>query len=201
MDLSPVTLELPGGVARLVPMRPDHAPGLLAASDPVVWEFMTSPPPGDINDMLAWMRPALEAAAAGTAQPFVVEHVPTGRVVGSTRIFDVQPLQRSIEIGFTWLTPDCWRTPVNTQCKFLLLRHAFETLGCSRVQLKTDARNLRSRAAMERMGATREGTLRQHMILYNGHRRDTTFFSVLDDEWPAVKARLVEMLGGIGAGL
>jgi RimJ/RimL family protein N-acetyltransferase len=103
-------------------------------------------------------------------------------------------VHRRVEIGHTWLAKSAWRTPINTEAKFLLLRHAFETLACNRVQLKTDSRNLRSQAAIERIGAKREGVLRSHMVLPDGHVRDTVMFSILGAEWPAVKARLEQMM-------
>ena len=113
----------------------------------------------------------------------------TGRAIGSTRLLDVRPADRQVEIGSTFLGRDYWRAPANTESKYLFLRHCFESLGCVRVALKTDGRNLRSQEAIARLGAVREGVLRRHMRIKN-YQRDTVYFSILDDEWPAVKARL-----------
>jgi N-acetyltransferase len=117
-----------------------------------------------------------------------------GEAVGGTALLDYAEVHRRIEIGHTWLVKRAWRATLNTEAKFLLLRHAIETLACNRVQLKTDARNLRSQAAIERIGAKREGVLRHHMVMPNGYVRDTGMFSILGAEWPAVKARLEQMM-------
>ena len=119
----------------------------------------------------------------------------TGRCVGSTRLLDVRPADRHVEIGATFLAREFWRTPANSESKYLFLRHCFETLGCVRVALKTDGRNLRSQEAVARLGATREGVLRRHMRV-KGYQRDTVYLSILDNEWPAVKARLEARLSG-----
>ncbi len=135
------------------------------------------------------------SAASGRAVVFAIRDATTGRAVGSTRYFDIQPANRALEIGYTWLTPRVWRSAVNTECKYLLLRHAFDRLGCVRVQLKTNAKNARSRAAITRIGATMEGTLRRSALEADGVSfRDTVFFSILDDEWPARKAMLEDKL-------
>ena len=125
---------------------------------------------------------------------FVIVRKSDERAIGMTAYLDIQPRNRGLEIGGTWLTPDVWRTAINTECKYLLLRHAFETLGCIRVQLKTDARNIRSQRAIERLGAVKEGVLRKHMIVKNGYERDTVMYSITDTEWPSVKANLEEKL-------
>jgi RimJ/RimL family protein N-acetyltransferase len=119
---------------------------------------------------------------------------PDNRVLGSTRLFDLSDANRSVEIGWTWLTPAVWRTRVNTECKMLLLTHAFETMGAIRVQLKTDSRNVRSREAIERIGGVFEGILRSHRIMPDGYLRDSVYYSILDKEWPVVKRRLEAML-------
>lgn len=195
MDLTPVTLSLPRGVARLIPMRAEHSGALYAASEPSVWSYLTSPPPKSPADMLAWMNAALEGHAKGTDLPWVIEHKPTGRIIGTTRYLDIQHQNRAVEIGFTWINPAFQRTSINTECKFLLMRHAFEALGCVRVQLKTDARNLQSQAAIARLGAVREGVHRRHRVLHDGFIRDTVYFSVTDLEWPAVRRGLLDRLG------
>jgi len=128
--------------------------------------------------------------------PLVVVDRTTDTIVGSTRYLDIVPAHKAVEIGWTWLTPSVWRTSINTECKYLLLRHAFETAGAIRVCLKTDSRNLRSQAAIERIGGVREGVLRRHRILPDGYRRDSVYYSIIDEEWPAVKARLEAMLAG-----
>src|SRR5439155_26840355 len=117
----------------------------------------------------------------------------TGEAIGSTRLLDLRPRDRQVEIGSTFLARPYWRTPANTESKLLLLEHCFERLGCVRVALKTDGRNVRSQAAIERLGAAREGTLRKHMNV-RGYQRDTVYFSILEGEWPAVKRRLAERL-------
>ena len=129
------------------------------------------------------------------AFPFAIIDRASGTLVGSTRYYDISQTNRSLEIGSTWLTPRAWRTAVNTECKYLLLKHCFESLGTIRVQLKTDSRNLRSQKAIERLGASKEGILRNHMILPNGYIRDSVYYSIIEQEWPAIKGRLEGMLG------
>lgn len=119
----------------------------------------------------------------------------TNQVVGSTRFLDISSQHRQLEIGSTWLTPSVWRTRMNTECKYLLLKHCFEVLETIRVQIKTDRRNVQSQRAIERLGAVKEGVLRRHRILPDGYVRDTVYYSVIDEEWPAVKARLEAFLG------
>jgi RimJ/RimL family protein N-acetyltransferase len=148
--------------------------------------------PSKRAELDAWVDDALRAAAAGTEIPLVT--LAGGRVVGSTRFLALRPEHRSLEIGWTWLHPDAWVTGVNVEAKLLMLRHAFETWSCRRVELKTDALNERSRGAMEAMGATFEGIHRKHMLVRDGENRDSAWYSVLDDEWPAVERGLVERL-------
>lgn len=190
MQPAPIILALPGGAARLEPLRADHAPDLFAASRPHIWRFMAVKAPTVEIDVLAWIATALDNQRAGTDLPFAIIHVPSGRAVGSTRYLEIQPAHRSLEIGWTWITPDLQRTAINTECKLLLLRHAFEDLGCVRVQLKCDARNTQSRAAIERLGAVKEGVLRHHRVMPDGFLRDTVCYSILAAEWPAVRAGL-----------
>lgn len=142
-----------------------------------------------VEETLAWIRETL-ARVPGTEVPFAILRRADGRPVGSTRYMDIQRPNRGLEIGWTWLGPDARRTPVNTECKRLLLGHAFDDLGAVRVQLKTDGDNVRSQRAIERLGARREGVLRRHRRRWDGSWRDTVYYSVLDDEWPAVRARL-----------
>ncbi len=186
--LAPVTLE--GRVVRLEPLTPAHAPALLAAAQPPdVWRWMRDEPRTPAL-MDAYIAEALEERATGTGFPFAVRHLADDRVIGSTRYHSESDADRGVEIGWTWYHPDYWRTAVNTECKYLLLRHAFERMGCIRVEFKTDARNVRSRAAIARLGAVEEGTLRSKVIMRDGYRRDSVYFSILDAEWPAVRARL-----------
>lgn len=191
-DPKPVTLE--HGAVRLVPMQPDHAAALFdAGRAPEIWEYYLCPQPADVAAMSAWVTEALAAQTAGTQVPFVIES--DGRVVGTTRFMEIRRGDLRIEIGSTWLAREFWRTTVNTTCKFLLLRHAFEVLGAARVELKTDARNMRSRTAIERIGAKPEGILRGYQRVYTGRQRDTAMFSIVAPEWPEVKARLERILG------
>jgi len=146
------------------------------------------------GDMREYEEQALADQKAETALPFATVEQATGRVVGSSRFGNYVEVHRRIEIGWTWIAPAWQRTAVNTEAKLLMLTHAFETLGCRRVELKTSAKNARSRAAMLRIGASEEGTLRQHMINPDGSSRDSVYFSILDGEWPRVKERLKAML-------
>jgi len=188
-EVTPVTLE--GVAARVEPLGPEHAADLYAAGqDPAIWRFMPTNPSDSLGSISAWIANALKERAAKSQLPFAILDQATGRAVGSTRYLNITPHDRGIEIGWTWLAPAAQRTAVNTECKYLLLRHAFERLGAIRVQLKTDARNAISQRAIERLGAVREGVLRKHMIVQGGHQRDTVMYSILDDEWPAAQARL-----------
>ena len=190
--LVPVTLD--GTHVRLEPLTRTHA-GALAriAFDPDLWQWTVSRL-ASRADLDAYVGAALEAQAAGTALPFAIVERASGTVVGSTRYGNAAPADRRLEIGWTWVGAPWQRTAVNTETKLLLLRHAFETLGCRRVEFKTDARNARSRAALGRLGATEEGTLRQHMTTQGGHARDTVYFSILADEWRDVRQRLTDRL-------
>src|SRR5574339_1178154 len=193
MEVKPVVLTC--NHVRLEPLTEEHIPGLaeIGAGQPF-WQFMLY---GDINtvdDMRNWVLDILSRAAKGTDLPFVAVQLASGRMAGATRYLNIMPNDKGLEIGGTWYGPEFQRTAVNTECKYLLLRHAFETLGCIRVQLKTDLRNERSQKAIERLGAVKEGVLRNHMILPDGRYRHSVFYSILDTEWPAAKRRLEEML-------
>lgn len=195
MTVRPVTLELPDGVARLEPLEPRHAPGLLdAASDASIFAYMPTLPPRNLPQIEQLLRAALDAAAGGAELPFAIVERATGRPIGSTRYLDIQPANRGLEIGWTWIGRAWQRTRVNTECKFLLLRHAFDSLAALRVQFKTDERNRASRAALLRIGAVVEGTLRKHRIMPDGFVRSSVYFSVLAEEWPAVRQRLTGLL-------
>lgn len=191
--VSRVTLQ--GKHVRLEPLGEEHAAGLAEIGvGRDFWDFMVY---GDMKteaDMLNWVRGLLEREQNGTDLPFVVIHLATGRVAGATRYLNIVPKDRGLEVGGTWYGDEYRRTAVNTECKYLLLCHAFETLKAIRVQLKTDSRNERSQRAIERIGAKREGILRNHMILPNGYIRDSVFYSIIDSEWGEVKKRLETIL-------
>jgi RimJ/RimL family protein N-acetyltransferase len=193
MNIEPVTLF--GAHVRLEPLAEAHVSDLcLVGLEPGIWQDMLY---GNINSearMLGFVRELLRRQAAGTDLPFAVSHLPSGRAIGCTRFMDIQPANRGVEIGGTWYGLAYQRTAANTECKYLLLRHAFEIWGCIRVQLKTDRRNERSQRAIERLGAVREGVLRNHMIRPDGTIRDSVYYSIIASEWPAVKARLETLL-------
>ena len=191
--VQPVTLT--GRYVRLEPMTPDHVTALaeIGVGQPF-WDFMLYGNINTVEDMRNWVLDILSRAVNGTDLPFVAVHLESGRVAGATRYLNIVAHDRGLEIGGTWYGPEFQRTVVNTECKYLLLQHAFETLGCIRVQLKTDARNERSQKAIERLGAVKEGVLRNHMILPDGRYRHSVFYSILDTEWPEVKNRLEDMM-------
>jgi N-acetyltransferase len=187
----PVTLE--GRSVRLEPLLREHAAALASICEDEVFEF-TSMVLRTQEDLEAYIAVALEAAGRGTEQPFFIRDQETGAPLGTTRYMTISRPDRTLEIGHTWLGRRAWRSRVNTECKFLLFRHAFEQLQVMRVQFKTDRRNARSRAAIERIGAKFEGILRNHMLVRGGVVRDSAHYSVIDTEWPEVKARLEERL-------
>ena len=192
MELGPVTLE--GRHVRLVPLTLEHVPALWeAGNDPDIWRWTLSRPASE-SDMRKYVKSALATRTAGGSLPFATTEAATGRVIGSTRYHNWEPPHPRVEIGYTWIARPWQRTPVNTEAKYLMLRHAFETLGLARVELRTDALNARSRAAIARIGGVEEGILRHHMLTDSGRIRDTVYFSILDDEWPQVKQRLEEKL-------
>jgi RimJ/RimL family protein N-acetyltransferase len=193
MDLTPVTLR--GRYLTLEPIEERHAPGIFKAmQDEEVCRYLFWAPPTRIEETLALIREARGLMAKGIVVTFAQVWNETGEAIGSTRLLDIRPADRQVEIGATFLARPYWRTPANTESKLLLLTYGFEKLGCVRVALKTDGRNVRSQQAIERLGALREGTLRKHMNI-RGYQRDTVYFSILDTEWPAVKARLEARLG------
>lgn len=188
-----VTLE--NTWVRVEPLRPEHAPHLFAIGrDPATWRYLRDPAFADEVDAARWVSRVLADELAGQRIPFVIRRLTDLRIVGTTSFFEVRAPERALEIGHTWLAPEACRTAVNTATKLLLLTHCFEVLHCRRVQLKTDARNLVSQAALERLGAVREGTLRRHLLLPDGFQRDSVFFSILPEEWPAVRDRLTRRL-------
>lgn len=192
MDIGPVTLR--GRHVTLEPLEERHAPGIFEAmQDEEVCRYLAWPPPSALDETRAFVRDARNLTARGQCVAFAQIWNATGAAIGSTRYLDLRPKDRQIEIGSTFLGRAYWRTPANTEAKYLLIRHAFESLGYVRVALKTDGRNTRSQAAIERLGAVREGVLRKHMNV-RGYQRDTVYYSILETEWPAVKARLEERL-------
>lgn len=192
MVIQPVVLE--GFHVCLEPLSLDHHAGLCEVGldeDLLQWTESYEPTPDGLR---AYIEAALRTQAEGTALPFAVINRAAGRVVGSTRYGNIDRAHRRVEIGWTWYARPWQRTAVNTETKYLLLRHAFEALGCIRVEFKTDALNERSRQALLRIGAKEEGVFRHHMLLPSGRIRDTVYFSIIDDEWPAVRTGLEQRL-------
>lgn len=195
MNFDPKPVLLEGRQVRLEPLGSRHLPGLVAAAqDPAIFQWFLTPPLGLPGEMERWLADARRAQAAGAEVAFATVRRSDGRVVGSTRYLDIRRPHRSLEIGNTWLAPEAQRTAINTEAKLLLLTHAFETLGAARVQLKTDERNARSRAAIARLGCAFEGVLRQYQARYDGFIRNTAMFSLIAEEWPGAKARLAARL-------
>jgi N-acetyltransferase len=180
---------LQGALVRLEPLGLAHGDGLWEASrDTRTWEWLPIPRPPTRSAFDAWLESALAAARAGTELPLAT--IRGGQPVGSTRFLALRPAHRSVEIGWTWLHPDAWGTGINIEAKLLMLEHAFEAWTCRRVELKTDALNVRSRGAMEALGATFEGVHRKHMLVRGEVNRDSAWYAILDDEWPAVREGL-----------
>jgi RimJ/RimL family protein N-acetyltransferase len=192
--LTPLTLA--GSTVRLEPIRAEHAE--------LFWEIAKN----DLDDMFRWIpyrmqtpedfqqlvTKALQEQERGESVVFATVESATGRVIGSTRFMNIDRNNRRVEIGSTWIAPAWQRTAVNTEAKYLMLRHAFEVWQCLRVELKTDTLNQKSRNAILRLGAKEEGTLRRHVVTWTGRVRDSVYFSILDSEWPKVKAKLEEKL-------
>jgi RimJ/RimL family protein N-acetyltransferase len=195
MKVNAVTLT--GNHVRLEPLAERHAEALTEAGrDEEIWRYMPRRPFAGVEDAHDFIRAAHEMAKDGSAVPFAIVAIGDGRgrAIGSTRYFDIRPEHRGLEIGWTWLGVAWQRTAANTECKLLLLRHAFEELGALRVQLKTDARNLKSQRAIERIGGVREGVLRAHMVMPDGFVRDTVMYSITAGEWPEVQRSVEELL-------
>ena len=193
--ISPFTLE--GQHVRLDPLQPEHvAPLWKIAKDHLAALFQWIPYRLEtLKDLEQFNAQVLDEQRRGLTVPFVTIKRSSGEVVGTTRYMNMDLANRKVEIGSTWIAPPWQRTVINTEAKHLMLRHAFETWNCLRVELKTDALNQRSRTAILRLGAKEEGTLRKHMLTWNGRQRDSVYFSVLDTEWPGVKAALEANLG------
>ena len=187
-------LVLEGESVRLEPLAIDHVPALAEVGlDPELWRWTLSTQ-RTLDDMRRYVGAALAMRAAGAGFPFATIERASGRVVGSTRYCAYEPAHRRIEIGYTFLAPAWQRTSLNTEAKYLMLRHAFEVLELNRVEFKTDALNAKSRAALLRIGAREEGTLRSHLVTDGGRVRDSVYFSVIASEWPGVRADLEEKL-------
>jgi RimJ/RimL family protein N-acetyltransferase len=184
--------RLEGSLVRLAPLEPADAEDLwLAADDPAVWEWMTVRGAESRETFQAWIDTALRERAAGTRVPFAVRDARTDEALGSSSYLALRPEHRGLEIGYTWMARRTWGTGANAEAKLLLLEHAFERLGCMRVEFKTDARNERARAALAAIPAEFEGIFRKHMLVRGGVVRDSAWYSVVDDDWPAVKAALL----------
>ncbi|MER7048275.1 GNAT family N-acetyltransferase [Streptomyces jumonjinensis] len=188
---SPTTLT--GRHVRLEPLSMAHLPDLFDAGggDEEVWRWQGGPAPQTQDELAEKLGGVLADGERGTYLPFAVIHLASGRAIGWTTYLDIEPRNERLEIGWTWYGREYWRTAVNTETKLLLLTHAFEELGMGRVQLKTDHLNVRSQNAIARLGATREGVLRRHRLRHDGTWRDSVYYSILADEWPAVKERLL----------
>ena len=192
LQIQQVTLQ--GRHIRLEPLTLNHLDGLCEIGlDPDLWRWIPAPVKSR-DDMRDYIRLALQWQTDGTALPFATVDQSSGRVVGSTRYMNIDKPNRHVEIGATWIGRPWQRTVVNTEAKYLMLCHAFETLGCFRVELKTDALNQQSRSAILRIGASQEGIFRKHVVCADGRLRDSVYFSIIDSEWPEVKARLEEKL-------
>ncbi len=189
LKIEPVTLT--GNLVRLEPLQMKHATDLYqAAQDLAIWTYMPQAPIRSLAEMQRVIATALKDQESGTCIPFAIIDLAQNCAVGSTRYLDLRLHDRALEIGWTWLTPSVQRTGINTECKYLLLRHAFEQCGAIRVQLKTHHLNFKSQHAIERLGAVKEGILRNHMIMPDGSYRHSVYYSIIEGEWLAVKAGL-----------
>lgn len=192
MNVEPVILR--GQVVRLEPLTIDHVPALARVGlEPELWRW-TPAAVTTVEEMHRYVSTALEEQTRGVSLPFVIVDQASTRAIGSTRYGNIERAHHRLEIGWTWIASAHQRTAANTEAKLLLLTHAFEVLRANRVELKTDALNEKSRKAILRLGATEEGTLRRHVITASGRVRDTVYFSIIDTEWPAIKARLTGLL-------
>jgi len=193
MKVDPVTLE--GRHVRLEPLSKGHLAGLAQVGlDEELWRWIPAPV-RTAEEMAAYIETALGEQERGVSLPFALVERATGRAIGCTRYGNIDRTHHRVEIGWTWVAREWQRTAINTEAKYLLLRHAFETLGCIRVELKTDSLNEKSRVAILRIGAREEGIFRNHMITASGRLRHSVYFSLIDSEWPAVKQGLEERLG------
>lgn len=195
MKIEPITLT--GQKVRLEPLSLEFAPALYEAikEAPSLWQYIYVQQPRSLEQMEQWVAQALQDQAQGTSLPFVIRDLSSGRIVGSTRYLRIEAQHRGLEIGWSWLTPSAQRTGINTESKYLLLCHAFEQLGAIRVQLNTHHLNLQSQRAIERLGAVKEGILRNNRIMPDGSYRHSVYYSIIESEWPQVKAGLQAKMG------
>ena len=195
--LEPVTLE--GSIVRLEPLSLDHVPALAeVALDPAIWRWTIARPTSEA-ELRAWAETTIAARAAGTELSFATIDRVSGRPIGSSRYMNIALDHRRIEIGWTWVGTAFQRTGANREAKLLMLGHAFDTLGCRRVEFKTDALNERARAALAALPSRFEGTFRKHMLMYGGRWRDSAWYAITDEEWPETKRRLRDRLAAQGA--
>jgi|YNPBryulayer2012_1023412.scaffolds.fasta_scaffold00420_17 RimJ/RimL family protein N-acetyltransferase len=193
LQVKPVALM--GKVVRLEPLSLAHLADLCEVGlDDDIWRYMLYGWVRTPDDLRRWVESMLALQEKGTDLPFAVIHLASNRAIGATRYLEIRPADRGLEIGGTWYGKAYQRTAVNTESKYLLLKHAFEELGCIRVQFKTDLRNVRSQQAIERLGAVKEGVFRNHRILPDGTIRHSVYYSIIVEEWPTVKARLERLL-------
>ena len=191
------TPTLTGRVVRLEPLAPKHGDDLWEASrDPLMWRWLPVVQPQTRSDWDAWLEAAYERTEAGLERAFATVLLADGRAAGSTRFLNIHPEHRTLEIGWTWLAPSAWGTGANAEAKLLQMEYAFETLGCRRVEFKTDALNERARPALAALPAQFEGIFRKHMLVRDGAVRDSAYYAITDEEWPAVKATLERRLQG-----
>ena len=194
--VEPVTLA--GRIVRLEPLKLEHVPRLAEVGlDPVIWQWTIARPTSEA-DLRDWAETTIRARDAGAELPFVTLEAATGRPIGSSRYLNIVLEHRRLEIGWTWVAPPWQRTGANREAKLLMLTHAFETLGCRRVEFKTDSLNTPSRTALLGIGATFEGIFRNHMVMPDGRMRHSAYYSVIEDEWQAVKAGLERSLARLG---
>ena len=185
-------------VVRLEPLARRHEEGLFgAAHDARIWRWMPYDASASPETFHAWLEDALAASESGTEAAFATVDAGTGEPAGSTRYLALRPEHRVLEIGWTWLAPAYWQTGANVEAKMLMLEHAFEDLGCLRVEFKTDSRNERSRTALAALPARFEGIFRKHMLVRGGQRRDSAYYSIIDDEWPEVREKLMRRIDAI----
>ena len=193
MDPQPVTLT--GSLVKLEPLGLEHADDLYeAGADDSIWRYLPRPGFARFEDAAEWVRQSMAEVSGGGRVAFAVVHLDTGKAIGSTSYLDIDRTHRALEIGWTWYGTAWQRTGINTECKYLLMRHAFEEQSARRVSLKTDSRNERSRRAILRLGAVEEGTWRNHRIAWDGMDRHSVFYSVIESEWPKVKQRLESLM-------
>jgi RimJ/RimL family protein N-acetyltransferase len=193
LKIEPVTLR--GHLVRLEPLQMEHASALFEASrDPGLWTYKPISQPRSLTEMEQLIASVLQSQQAGACLPFAILSLERGYAIGETRYHSFMLQDRGLEIGWTWLTPSVQRTGVNTECKYLLLRHAFEIWDAIRVQFRTHHFNTNSQRAIERLGAVKEGVLRNHLILPDGSYRHSVYYSIIESEWPSVKARLEKMM-------